>query len=320
MNDSIRIIFMGTPDFAVPTLQRLAEAYAVVAVVTQPDRPAGRGRTTTPPPVKQTAIKHDLPVFQPRTLRSDEALGFLRDLTPDLIITAATGHILPAAVLALPTHGTLNVHASLLPRWRGAAPIQAAILAGDIESGVTILCTDEGLDTGPILSQRVVPMDPQETAESLHDRLAALGAHLLMETLPRWLSGELQPTPQPDQGVTLAAKINKEDGRIRWQDSAEAIERQIRAYNPWPGTFSFWEGRRLKILRGVSMPTPPPYRVDRHTLGIGAVLTAEGDVVVVTGDGVLRLIEVQPAGKRPMSVSEFIRGRPDFVGSRLTDQ
>jgi methionyl-tRNA formyltransferase len=326
MSATPRIIFMGTPDFALPTLQALVERYFVVGVVTQPDRPAGRGRALRPPPVRQVALAHNLAVFQPQSLRTPQAVAHLRDWEPDVIVTAATGHILPATVLALPTRGTLNVHASLLPRWRGAAPIQAALLAGDAETGITIMCTDEGLDTGPILSQMAIPIAPRETAASLHDKLAQLGADVLLETLPRWLSGELVPRPQPAAGVTLAGRIRKEDGLIRWERSASEIDRQVRAFTPWPGAYTFWGERRLKVVAATPAPFPPPGQASvsppiSPPEGVrgepGTVIDLAGWPTVVTGEGLLRLDHVQLAGKRKLSGPDFVCGRPDFIGARL---
>lgn len=316
--ETTRIIFMGTPEFALPTLRALIEHYEVVGVVTQPDRPAGRGRSLRPPPVKQAALAHGLPVYQSKSLRSPQAVTHLREWAPDVIVTAATGHILTAEVLALPTRGTLNVHASLLPRWRGAAPIQAAILAGDTETGVTIMCTDEGLDTGPILSQRAIPIALRETAASLHDKLAQLGAELLLETLPRWLSGELTPHPQPPTGATVARQIRKENGLIDWERPALEIDRQVRAFTPWPGAYTFWGKRRLIIAAAFPLPSLSlPSVVGRKAYRPGAVVEHNDFPAVTTGQGVLRLDQVQLAGKRELSGVEFIRGRPDFIGAWL---
>jgi methionyl-tRNA formyltransferase len=314
MPPTTRIVFMGTPEFALPTLQTLVDRYPVVGVVTQPDRPAGRGRSLQPPPVKQAALAHDLAVYQPQSLRTKEALQQLQTWAPDVIVTAATGHILTPAVLAVPSRGTLNVHASLLPRWRGAAPIQAAILAGDRETGVTIMCTDKGLDTGPILSQKAIPIAPRETAASLHDKLAQLGAELLRETMPRWLEGEIIPRPQPEQGITVAGRIHKKDGQIDWTRSAKGIDRQIRAYTPWPGAFTFWKKRRLQVIQAIPLTeetlsdtTDPP----------GTVIMLKDLPAVVTGRGLLRLDQVKLSGKQAMPGAAFIRGRADFVGSQL---
>jgi len=316
--ETTRVIFMGTPEFALPTLRALIEHYAVVGVVTQPDRPVGRGRSLRPPPVKQAALAHGLPVYQSKSLRSAEAITRLQEWAPDVIVTAATGHILTAEVLALPTRGTLNIHASLLPRWRGAAPIQSAILAGDAETGVTIMCTDEGLDTGPILSQRAILIAPRDTAASLHDRLAQLGAELLLETLPRWLSGELTPRPQPPTGATVARQIRKEDGLIDWERPALEIDRQVRAFTPWPGAYTFWGKRRLIIAAAFPLPSLSlPSVAGREAHLPGTVVEHQDLLAVITGEGLLRLDQVQLAGKREMSGEEFIRGRPDFIGARL---
>ncbi len=313
MSETTRIIFMGTPDFALPTLRVLIDHYHIVGVVTQPDRPAGRGRSLHAPPVKEVALAHNLPVYQPKTLRTPEAVAHLKNWKPDVIVTTATGHILSAEVLGVPTHGTVNVHASLLPRWRGAAPLQAAILAGDTETGVTIMCTDEGLDTGPILSQRAVSITPRETAASLHDKLAQLGADLLLETLPRWLSGELTPRPQPAEGVTLAKQVRKEDGLIDWEQPASVIDRQVRAYTPWPGAFTLWNQRRLKVVAAFPLWSAQP----EISATPGTVVHVQDLPMVVTGEGLLRLDQVQMAGKRVLLGPEFVRGRPDFIGSRL---
>ncbi len=317
MSNTIRMIFMGTPTFALPTLEALVGRYSIAGVITQPDRRAGRGRSLQASPVKQVALKHDLPVYQPASLRTPEAVTQMRAWEPDVIVTVATGHILTAEVLALPTRGTLNVHASLLPRWRGAAPIQHSLLAGDTETGVTIMCTDEGLDTGPILSQKAIPIAPRETAASLHDKLAQLGSDLLLETLPRWLSGDLQPRPQPSQGVTLADRIQKEQGLIHWQRPAVEIDRQVRAFTPWPGTYTFWGKQRLKVIKAHPLPSSPEHDAKEKNSVPGYVLSVEDHPAVVTGDGLLCLDRLQLAGKRALSGPEFVRGRHDFLGANL---
>ncbi len=315
MSEMTRILFMGTPDFALPTFQALIDSHHnIVGVVTQPDRRAGRGRKVQPPPVKALALAHDLPVFQPKSLRTPEALARLRDWSPDVIVTVATGHILSAEVLGTPTRGTLNVHGSLLPRWRGAAPIQAALLAGDAETGITIMCTDVGLDTGPILSQRTIPIAARETASSLYDKLAGLGAELLLETLPRWLSGALSPQAQPSAGVTVAGRIRKQDGLIHWERSALEIDRQVRAFTPWPGAYTFWEGRRLKVIEAFPSPPLSPPRGGKMP---GDVIGVDGMPAVITGEGVLRLERVQLAGKRALPGDVFVRGHAHFVGDKL---
>lgn len=304
----LRIVFMGTPDFAVPTLRRLIETHHVIGVVTQPDRPAGRGSKIQMSPVKLTALDAGIPVFQPEKLRRVEAIDELRQWQAELYVVAAFGQILPQAVLDLPRYGSINVHASLLPRWRGAAPIQAAIRAGDPETGITIMKMDAGLDTGPILSQRAIPIAPDETGQSLHDKLAQLGGDLLIETLPGYVNGTIQPIPQDETLATFAPRIDKDDGRIDWTQSAAQIERTVRAFTPWPGTFTHWDGQLLKILAGRDIEGSAP---------VGAVIAQNGMIAVGTGDGLFRLERVQLEGRKPTDVDDFVRGYPDFVGSQL---
>lgn len=308
----MRVIFMGTPEFAVPTLAILVEeGYDLVAVVTQPDRPAGRGRELTASPVKRYALAHGLPVLQPETLRSPEVVAELAALRPDVIVVAAFGMILRPNVLAIPPKGCINVHASLLPRYRGAAPIAAAILAGDSVTGVTIMLMDEGMDTGPILAQATMEIRPDDTAGTLGERLARQGADLLAVTLPMWLAGELDPQPQPAEGATVCRPLRKEQGQIDWTRPAAEIQRMVRAYQPWPGAFTFWRGQRLKILRSRAVEgTAEPGRVIRW--GEGAA--------VGTGQGLLALDEVQLAGRRAVSIAEFLRGQQAILGARLESQ
>ncbi len=299
-----RIVFMGSPAFAVPVLQALAAAYPVVGVVTQPDKPAGRGRRPTPPAVKTAALALGIPVMQPRRLRQPEAFEHLRAWQPDLIVVAAYGQILRPNVLALPRYGCLNVHASLLPRWRGASPIQHAILHGDAQTGVTIMQMDEGMDTGPILSQRAWPITEEDTAASLSDRLSTLGAALLLETLPCYLEGRIRPHPQPEVGITYALLLKKADGQLDFERPAVALARQVRAFNPWPGAFTLWKGQPLKIhgAHAEALPSPGP----------GARLTVAGRPALGTAEGVLVLDQVQPAGKKPMAGEAFLRGARDW--------
>jgi methionyl-tRNA formyltransferase len=304
-----QIVFMGTPHFAVPILTQLITHHEVIGVVTQPDRPAGRNRQVQASPVKEVASTAGIPIFQPEKLRRPEAITELRKWQPDVYVVAAFGQILPQAVLDIPRMGSINVHASLLPRWRGAAPIQAAIRAGDAESGVTIMKMDAGLDTGPILSMRAIALSERETGASLHDKLSELGAALLIETLPGYLDGSVQPRPQPDEGITYAPTIKKEEGRLDWTQPAQVLERLIRAFTPWPGTFSLWNGQPLKVLAAEVAPgQAEPGKVIRH--GDGAA--------VGTGKDLLVLKEVQLAGRKAMPASEFIRGQADFVGATLT--
>ncbi|NPA90256.1 MAG: methionyl-tRNA formyltransferase [Chloroflexi bacterium] len=310
---TVRVVFMGTPDFAVPTLERLlhAEDVQVVGVVTRPDKPKGRSKKPVPSPVKEVAVQHGIPVYQPRTLRTPEAQEPLRAWRPDVIVVAAFGLILPKAVLDIPPYGNLNVHASLLPRWRGAAPIPAAILAGDEETGVTIMLMDEGVDTGPILAQRAEPILPDDTSETLSRRLAYLGADLLMDTLPRWLRGEIQPQPQDERQATYAPMLKKKDGWIDWHRPASYIERQVRAYVPWPTAMTRWKGRVLKILRARAHPHIQPEGIP------GTVIPWDKGAAVITGEGVLELQEVQLAGKRALPIHAFLRGARGFIGSLL---
>ena len=302
---------MGTPEFAVPVLEALADAHRVVGVVTQPDRPAGRGRRLAPSPVKQVALEHGLMLSQPHSLRTPEAVAQLSAWRPEVIVVAAFGQILPQDVLDLPPHGCLNVHGSLLPRWRGAAPVTAAILAGDEVTGVTIMQMDAGLDTGPVLAQREELIAPDDTQATLEERLARLGAELLVETLVAYLAGSLLPRSQPDEGATYAGQLRKEDGWLDWSRPAVELDRRVRAFTPWPGAFTMWRGRRLKVLRAVPLPAW------RGGVSPGTVVALAGGVVVATGEGALRLEEVQLAGKRPMDIGAFLRGQRDFVGSVL---
>lgn len=304
---------MGTPQFAVPSLEVLLEHFNLVGVVTQPDRPRGRGRQLEPPPVKVVAEAHRLPVLQPRTLRAPEALADLAALEPDLLITAAFGQILKPDVLNLPRLGVINVHASLLPRWRGAAPVAAAIRAGDRETGITLMRTEEGLDTGPILARRAIPIRPDHTQGSLAGELALLGAALLRETLPPFFRGEITPQPQDGSLATLAPQLRKEDGRLRWTDPAAAIERQVRAFDPWPGTFALWRDQPLKILKVSVLETWSGKEAP------GTVFTEPGrkEILVATAQGAVQLEHVQPPGKRAMSARDLANGAPDFIGALL---
>lgn len=303
-----RIVFMGSPEFAVPTLRELANHYPIAGVITQPDRPAGRGRKLTPPPVKILAEKLDLQTIQPNSLRDQGVLDTLVAWKPDLIVVTAFGQILREEVLDLTPFGSLNVHASLLPRWRGAAPIQAAILHGDEHTGVTIMKMDPGIDTGPLLRQREMPIQPDETAGSLAPKLAQLGADLLIETLPGYFSGELHPKPQQGEH-TYAPMLKKRDGQLDFTKSAEQLERQIRAYNPWPGSFMSWQNGQMKIHQA---------RVEEISAGQAKGLPGERTIsgehpAVVTSDGTLVLEVLQPAGKKPMPGTVFLHGAREWM-------
>jgi methionyl-tRNA formyltransferase len=314
MQSMTRIIFMGSPDFAIPTLRVLADNdgnkppfYEVVGVVTQPDRPSGRGRGVKPPVIKTLAIELGLAVIQPEKLRAPEVMEQLRLWQPELIVVAAFGQILREEVLTLPPHGCINVHASLLPRWRGAAPVQAAIAAGDAETGVTIMKMDKGVDTGAILSQRAIPIEAEDTGGSLIEKLAQLGASLLRETLPRYLSGELELQAQDGSKATYAPMLKKEDGRLDFTHPADELARRVRALNPWPGAFIEWNGEMLKVHRAHCME-----RMQRGPELVGQRLVYEGQAAVSTGSGLLVLDEVQPAGKKSMSGKAFMAGKPSW--------
>jgi methionyl-tRNA formyltransferase len=299
------IVFMGTPDFSVPTLQALIDHHQVIGVVTQPDRPAGRGGDIRMSPIKQLALQHQIPVYQPEKLRASD----VTNLWPaDFYVVAAFGQILPQAILDIPAFGSINVHASILPRWRGAAPIHASIREGDSETGVTIMQMDAGLDTGPMFTVRTTPIHADDTAQSLHDRLAQIGAELLIETLPLIQSGDIRAQPQPEQGITYAPQIEKDEGRIDWTQSAQAIERLVRAFTPWPGTFTAWNGKQLKIHAGeAGIGTAPA----------GSVIEQAGRIAIGTGDGLYFPLELQLEGKKRVSVTDFLRGYPHIIGATL---
>lgn len=303
-----KIVFMGTPEFAVPSLQALIKAHEVIGVVTQPDRPAGRGSQVKQSPIKALALEHGIPVFQPEKLRQKDAIATLRAWEVDAYVVAAFGQILPQAVLDIPRYGSINVHGSLLPRWRGAAPIHAAIRAGDEETGITIMVMDAGLDTGGMLSKAATPIHPTDTTASLHDRLAVIGADLLLETLPRYFSGDLKPQAQDESLVSYAPQIEKEEGKIDWSQPAIGIERLVRAFNPWPSTYSFWEGKQVKIHSGT---------YDTGQVEVGLVAELGGKIAIGTGAGVFYPHELQLEGKKRLEISAFINGHPNFIGSRF---
>lgn len=307
-----RVVFFGTPRFGIPVLEALVAHHEVVGVVTQPDRVSGRGRRRHAPPVKRVAQEYDLQVLQPANLRRDEeTVQALREMHADVFVIAAYGQILRPEVLEIPPHGCIGVHASLLPKYRGAAPVAAAILHGEEETGVTLMLTDEGMDTGPIIAQRSIPIAPDDTRETLSKKLANLGAELLIETLPAWLAGEIEPRPQDDDEATMAPLIDKSDGAIDWEESAVQIDCQIRAFTPWPGSFCTCDGRNFKIL--CAHPRPD-WRGEEEP---GTVVEVEEGIGVVTGEGLLILEEVQLAGRRAMEVEQFCRGKRDFVESVL---
>jgi len=308
----LRIVFMGTPALARVSLEALLREpdFQVIAVVTQPDRPKGRDLKLRPSPVKEVAVRASVPVLQPEKARDENFISELRRLQPDLIAVAAYGQILPRSVLELPRFGCLNVHTSLLPKYRGAAPIQWAILNGDPETGVTIMKMDAGLDTGDILTQRTTPIQPADNAQTLHDRLAQLGAELLVRTIPDYIAGKIQPRPQPPEGVSHAPKLKKEDGRIDWNLPASAIVNRIRAFTPWPGAFTFSSAQPhaqlLKIWVG---------EIVARSGQSGEILQADkSGIVVGCGQESLRIVTLQREGGRRMAAAEFLAGHPLKVG------
>ena len=311
MSDPLRVLFYGSPDFAAPTLQALIDSpFRPIAVVTQPDARAGRGRSMRPPPIKELAAAHGIPALQPAKLRDRAAIAQIASLRPDMQIVAAYGQLIPTEILDLPAHGTLNVHASLLPRWRGASPISAAILHGDAETGVSIMLVDETEDTGDILRQQSTPIQASEHAGDLSDRLATMGAQLLLETIPDWLSGDIDPVPQdPDQAIR-ARRVKKQQGKINWNQSADQIARHIRAYTPWPAAATTLDQTPIRIKQatcsGSNMNSPP-----------GTILDAGATINVATADGILEIHRLQRAGKRELSAEEFARGTRDLIGQRF---
>lgn len=303
---SIRIVFMGSPEFALPSLQRLAAAYEVCGVVTQPDRASGRGRELKPPPVKVLAQELGIPVIQPEKLRLPEPMDQLRAWHPDLIVVAAYGQILKQDVLDLPRYGCINVHASLLPRWRGAAPVNAAILAGDVETGVTIMKMDAGLDTGPMYAKRSIPVGAGDTTGSMLDALSHLGADLLHDVLPDILAGNLKPQLQSEAGMTYAPMLKKEDGLLDFDHAADELERRVRAMSPWPGAWFLWGGAPLKVTRA-------SVKMEGLSVPAGQRFILDGRPAVTCSRGSLILEEVQPSGKKVMPGKAFLAGAREWV-------
>lgn len=314
----VSVVFMGTPEFAKTALAALVnESYNIVGVVTQPDRKVGRKQELTPSPVKVFAEEHGLPVFQPEKLDT-EAMKTLQTWKPDVIVVAAYGRILPKSVLSLPGFGCINIHASVLPRWRGASPVANAIMAGDTETGVTLMELDEGMDTGAIIATETTPISADEQADVLLERLSEIGAALLVKTLPLWITRSISSNPQPEEGVTLCQLIEREDGRIFWTESAEDIYNRYRGLTPWPGVFTHWKQNtddgalRIK-LHEISIQKTPLAVV--HPAG--TVLEIGEKIGIVTGSGIVFPISLQMEGKETVSIAEFIKGYPSFIGSVL---
>ena len=322
----LRIIYMGTPHFAVPALEALIahkspgallpEGYEIVTVITRPDKPVGRGKEIIYSPVKQTALAHGIPVLQPGSLKRPENIAALAAYHADLYIVAAFGQILPQAVLDQPRFGTLNIHASLLPKYRGVSPISEAILQGDPETGVTIMLLDAGVDTGPILLSRAIPIADNETTGSLTEKLAILGAEALLEAIPLWVQGKIVPQPQDEQKASHTHMLHKEDGQISWDRPAAVLAREVRAYQPWPGAYTCWRGKLLKIISAHAEALEPAKDVPSGTVTLrkeaGHQLLA-----IVTGSGYLNVDRLQLEGKKAMSAEEFLHGYPQIVGEVL---
>ncbi len=310
----VRVVFMGTPEFAVPPLEHLIlNQHEVVAVYTQPDRPAGRGRPLVDSPVKRAARSRGLPLVQPASLKPAEVVAGLVGLAPDVIVVAAFGQILPQKVLDVPPCGCINIHPSLLPRFRGASPVAAAILAGDEFSGVSIMLMDRGLDTGPVLARAQIPISAADTTGSLAGNLSQVAARMLPDVLVRWTRGEITPQPQDDAAASYSGGITREQGEIDWQLAAAELWRRVRAFQPWPGTYTWWRGKQLKILEAVPLP-------GKEAAGVGRVVALLDRPLafgVGCGDGVLAVYRVQPEGKRAMSAAEFARGQREFLGAAL---
>lgn len=305
----MKAVFMGTPEFALPCLDALlAAGHTASGVFTQPDKPKGRGYALTPPPVKIRAEELGLPVYQPAGVRDGSALEILRSLSPDIIVVVAYGKILPEEILRLPRYGCLNVHASLLPRHRGASPIQWAIVSGDRESGVTTMRMDIGMDTGDIYETAALPIGEEETAEQLHDRLSALGAKLLVSTLSGLEAGNLSPHPQPEEGVTYAPIIKKEMGLLDFTKPAAELYNLVRGFYPWPGTYTFLEGKRLRVLSA---------RVAAEAGEAGRLTLSDGRMLVGCKEGSLELLEIQPEGKKRMPAAAFLQGCHLANGTKL---
>jgi len=309
---SLRVLFVGTPAFAVPTLQAILESsHKVLSVITQPDRPAGRGRILKPSPVKSTALKAGLKVMEPQRAGDPDCLREIRLLKPDVAVVVAYGQILPPAFLEIPPLGCLNLHASLLPRHRGAAPIAWAILMGDEVTGLSVIQMDEGLDTGPVLSFVKTPIGVEEDAQELSERLSLLGAGLMVESLDKLEKGELVCSPQRDEEATYAPRLRKQDGRIIWEETAQRVCRKVRAMLPWPAAYTSWRGKQLKILKARALALESDQRP-------GTILKARGESLwIATGKGILEVLKLQPEARPIMTAQAFISGRGMSEGEIL---
>ncbi len=304
----MRIVIMGSPDFAVPALCAIHQRFNLVGVVSQPDRPGGRGRKLRAPPIKVRSQELGVPIIQPETLKNEAVLDHLESWEPDLIVVTAYGQILPPNILTIGRNNAINVHASLLPRWRGAAPIQAAILNGDSDTGITIMKMDAGMDTGPIISQRSTPIQNEETGGELSERLSFLGADLLIETIPEYVAGNIVSTNQDDSLATYAPQLKKADGRLDFLQTADQLVRQVRAYEPWPTSFFYLSDLRLTVREAHTAP---------GLAQPGLVVLHDGLPAIGTGSGMVVLDLIQPAGRKTMPADAFVRGSPEFIDSNI---
>ena len=322
----LRIIYMGTPQFAVPALETLIagskpglvlqEGYEIVTVITRPDKPSGRGKEVVYSPVKQLALSQEIPVWQPGSLKRQENIEMLAAYQSDLFIVAAFGQILLQAVLDLPRYGTLNIHASLLPKYRGVSPISEAILQGDTETGVTIMLIDAGVDTGPILLQRAIPIAEDDTTGSLTLKLAALGASALLEALPLWVQGKITPQPQDERFASHTHRLHKEDGKIDWNRPADVLARTVRAFTPWPGAYTNWGNKLLKIISAHTIQSDPGSEARAGTVSLRKENGLQ-TLIVATGEGLLILEKLHLEGTKVTSADEFLRGYSHIVGEVL---
>ncbi len=322
----LRIIYMGTPQFAVPALEALIkgaapgrvlpEGYEIVTVITRPDKPVGRGQEIVFSPIKQVALAHGIPVWQPGSLKRPENIEALAAYAADLYIVAAFGQILPQAVLDQPRYGTLNIHASLLPKYRGVSPISEAILQGDSEAGVTIMLIDAGVDTGPMLLKKSIPIAEDETTDSLTTKLAKLGAEALLEALPLWVTGKITLEPQDELKASHTKMLRKEDGEICWEKAATVLARTVRAYTPWPSAYTYWRGKLLKIVSAHPLSVIPGTNTPPGTVSVREE-AGHKVLAIVTGSGLLIVKSVQLEAKKAMSAEEFLRGYPQIVGEVL---
>ncbi|MEJ2141485.1 MAG: methionyl-tRNA formyltransferase [Gammaproteobacteria bacterium] len=310
MNSPLKVVFAGTPDFAAIALQALIKSHHdVIAVYTQPDRPAGRGRKLQASPVKRLALENNIPVFQPESLKDEKEQQKLADLNADVMIVAAYGLILPQVVLDIPKLGCLNIHASLLPRWRGAAPIQRAILAGDAESGITIMQMNAGLDTGDILRKISCAITEEDTGGSLHDKLAELGAQSLITTLDKLLAGNITPEVQDDNAATYAHKLEKQEAQLNWNQNAQQLHNQVRAFNPWPVAFFVADDKAIRVWQSEVVKDKTSSDVAPGTV----LKTSKQGIDIACGEDVLRLLQLQPPGKKPMDAASFLNGHSDWL-------